>query len=170
MKLLNTYDNFFRADKTQEIYNYVLQSFYQIGWEDGTEPEHKQYPNLYSKYSIKDLEQIDILNPILKKLDLNKKDYSTCIVNLTKPLDVNFIHTHPKQKVVLYYANLTWNPEWGGETIFYKQDRKSIELTNTFTPNRLIFFDGSVPHTIKAQNFLGPSYRFTISFFFNYFE
>ena len=69
--------------------------------------------------------------------------------------------------VALYYANFTWNSEWGGETIFYKKDRKTIDLANPYTPNQLIIFDGKIPHTIKSQNLIGPSYRFTISLFFN---
>ena len=73
---------------------------------------------------------------------------------------------HSNTLVVLYYANLTWNPEWGGETIFYKKDKKTIDLANPYVPNRLVFFDGKISHTIKAQNIIGPSYRFTISLFF----
>ena len=50
---------------------------------------------------------------------------------------------------------------------FTKKDRKTISLANPYTPNQLIVFDGKVPHTIKSQNLIGPSYRFTISLFFN---
>ena len=89
------------------------------------------------------------------------------MVNLIKPLDVNFIHVHPDQLVALYYVNITWNPEWGGETLFYEKDRKTIKLASPYVPNRLMIFDGKVPHTIKSQNLLGPSCRFTISIFFN---
>ena len=32
--------------------------------------------------------------------------------------------------------------------------------------HQLVFFDGKIPHTIKTQNIIGPSYRFTISLFF----
>ena len=39
-----------------------------------------------------------MLGPILEKVKpykLNIDNYKNCVVNLTKPLDVNFIHTHP---------------------------------------------------------------------------
>ena len=49
-------------------------------------------------------------------------NYFRCRINLTKPLDLNFIHVHPDQIVALYYCNLTWSPEHGGETIFYTDD------------------------------------------------
>ena len=163
---LKVYDNFFENDHCAEIYNFVSKSYFKIGWEDTEELRHKPYPNLHSAYSTEDLDKIKILEPIIKKFKIPKNKYWKCIVNLTKPLDVNFIHVHPNTLVALYYANLTWNPEWGGETMFYKKDKKTINLANPYIPNRLVFFDGKIPHTIKAQNTIGPSYRFTISLFF----
>jgi Rps23 Pro-64 3,4-dihydroxylase Tpa1-like proline 4-hydroxylase len=163
---IQVHDNFYENDHCQEIYDFVNKSYFKIGWEDSDEPQHKPYPNLHSIYSKEDLDKIKILKPILKKFKIPKDNYLKCIVNLTKPLDVNFIHVHPNMSVALYYANLTWNPEWGGETIFYKKDKKTIDLANPYVPNRLVFFDGKIPHTIKTQNIIGPSYRFTISLFF----
>jgi SM-20-related protein len=62
---------------------------------------------------------------------------------------------------------MTWNPEWGGETVFYEDNGRDILESSPYTPNRAIIFDGSIKHTIKAQNILGPSYRFTTSLFFH---
>ena len=165
--LIKIYDNFFPNDQSAHINNFVLKSLYKLGWEDTEEPQHRAYPNLHSSYSPEDVAKIKILEPILKKVKLTKKHYSKCMVNLTKPLDVNFIHMHPGCIVALYYANMHWDPEWGGETLFYEKDRKTIGLASPYIPNRLVIFDGKVPHTIKSQNLLGPSYRFTIGMFFN---
>jgi Rps23 Pro-64 3,4-dihydroxylase Tpa1-like proline 4-hydroxylase len=165
--MIKKYKDFFENDKADFIHNFVLKSYYRIGWNDTGEPRHKAYPNLYSEYNSEDLTNLKILNPILKVINKKKDSYDKCVVNLTKPLDVNFIHTHPSQTVALYYANLTWNPEWGGETLFYEKDKTTIKLANPYTPNQLIIFKGSIPHTIKSQNLIGPSYRFTVSLFFN---
>jgi SM-20-related protein len=89
------------------------------------------------------------------------------MVNLSKPADPNFTHCHPKQVVCLYYANLNWHPNFAGETLFYTEDQKEIRYGSTYTPNRLVIFDGEIPHTIRAQNITGPNYRFSISIFFN---
>jgi len=165
--MIKKYNDFFEIDKTESIHRFVLESYYKIGWTDTDEPRHKAYPNLHSVYSPQDLEKIKILDPILKVLNKSKKHYDSCVVNLIKPLDINFIHTHSNQTVALYYVNLTWDPEWGGETLFYGKDKKTIKLANPYTPNQLLVFKGSIPHTIKSQNLIGPSYRFTISLFFN---
>jgi|TARA_R110002020_G_scaffold32396_1_gene99649 Rps23 Pro-64 3,4-dihydroxylase Tpa1-like proline 4-hydroxylase len=165
--MIKIIDDFFPNDQSQKIFQFILKSSYLIGWDDSDEPQHRAYPSIYSSYSREEVDRIKVLPPILKKLQLSEKHYQKCIINLTKPMDVNFIHMHSDQIVALYYANITWNPEWGGETIFYKKDRKTVDLCNPYTPNRLVIFDGKVPHTIKSQNLIGPAYRFTMSLFFN---
>lgn len=54
----------------------------------------------------------------------------------------------------LHYSNCSWNPEWGGETLFYKDNGKDVLDCNPYVPNRGVIFDGSILHTIKAQNTL----------------
>ena len=168
--MMQIYDNFFDTEKCSRIYSTLLNSYYKIGWTDSEEPQHRAYPNLHAKYSFEDIKNLKIIDTVLDKLkdkNITIDNYDTCIINLTKPLDVNFIHCHPNQIVFLHYSCLSWNPEWGGETIFYKDDKKNILEATAYVPNRAIIFDGNIPHTIKAQNILGPSYRFTTSIFFN---
>jgi len=50
--------------------------------------------------------------------------------------------------------------------LLYKNNKRDILLASPYVPNRLIIFDGSIPHTITSQSILGPTYRFTISLFF----
>tara|TARA_R100001244_G_scaffold54062_1_gene46822 strand:- start:61 stop:570 length:510 start_codon:yes stop_codon:yes gene_type:complete len=164
---MQVYDNFLSSVVAHEAYEFVLKSYYKIGWEDSLEPEQRVFPNLHSIFSKEDVEKLNILGPVNKKIKDQNLIYEKCIVNLTKPLDVNFVHVHPNQVVALYYANMNWKTEDGGETIFYKDNRKDILLASPYVPNRLIIFDGSTPHTITSQSILGPTYRFTISLFFN---
>ncbi|MDB2561678.1 hypothetical protein N9X67_04855 [Amylibacter sp.] len=160
-------NDFLSSSKLQSLYEMVINSNFRIGWEDSHEGRLKQYSNLHSLYSFSDFENTQII-PYLKKFkSINIEKYDSCVVNLTKTMDVNFIHTHPNQNVFLLYCNLTWNPEWGGETIFYKDNKVDILETNPYISNRAIFFDGEIPHIIKSQNILGPVYRFTLSVFFN---
>jgi len=125
---------------------------------------------LHSHWSFEDVKNLRILNLVLDKLkdkNITIDNFDKCVINLTKPLDVNFTHLHTDQIVFLHYSCLTWNPQWGGETIFYEKDMKTILKCNPYVSNRAVIFDGDIPHTIKAQNILGPSYRFTTSLFFN---
>tara|TARA_R110002020_G_scaffold467963_1_gene691888 strand:- start:238 stop:780 length:543 start_codon:yes stop_codon:yes gene_type:complete len=171
MKDINVYDNFLAASHMDTIYGFLQNAYYRIGWHDTQQPQHRAFPNLHSKFTPEGVKSLNILNPVLEKFKdthITKDNYKQCIINLTKPLDVNFIHTHPYNEIVaLYYCNPTWDVEWGGETLFYADNRKDIRFANPYTPNRLIIFNGDISHTIKSQNLLGPSYRFSISLFFN---
>lgn len=168
--MIETYDNFLTPPESTNLFNLIMNSNFKIGWDDSDELQHKAFPNLHAEYNLLDIQKTKLLEPVLDKLknkNIGMNNYIKCIVNLTKPMDVNFIHNHDKQIVALHYSNITWNPEWGGETVFYKDNKKDILFSSPYTPNKLIIFDGEIPHTIKAQNILGTSYRFTTSIFFN---
>ena len=45
----------------------------------------------------------------------------------------------------LYYANFEWQPDWGGETIYYN-DEEDAELAITPKPGRLVIARGAILH------------------------
>jgi hypothetical protein len=168
--MIEKYDNFFTPSIQAQLFNTIIKSTFKIGWNDSEEIQHKMYPCLHSPYTFEDVKSVQILDVVLDRLknkNITINNYVGCIINLTKNIDVNFIHNHPNQIVFLHYSNLTWNPEWGGETVFYEDNGRDILESSPYIPNRGIIFDGNIKHTIKAQNILGPSYRFTTSLFFN---
>ena len=61
----------------------------------------------------------------------------------------------------LYYPNTFWNPHWGGKLRFYSkqvysgilEDMDEYEIgTVDFVPNRLLMFDGRIPHGAEAPH------------------
>lgn len=173
MKGIEVFDNFLTHDHRRHIFETAQRSLFQIGWDDSPELDKKHQPCLHSRYNLNDLRNIEIWNPLLeiakkskfkKSLTLNK--LKETVLNLTKPGDINYTHTHHKRVTALYYINPTWDIEWGGETLFFDDQVKNISFVSPFTPNRLIIADGAIPHTIKAQNYGGPAYRFTLTMFF----
>jgi hypothetical protein len=52
---------------------------------------------------------------------------------------------HERHVTALYYANLEWQPDWGGETIYYN-DGEDAELAITPRPGRLVIARGAVLH------------------------
>jgi hypothetical protein len=54
---------------------------------------------------------------------------------------------------VLYYANLVWQPDWGGETLFYKDDNDAV-LAVSPRPGRLVVSRGAILHraTVPTQD------------------
>jgi len=61
----------------------------------------------------------------------------------------------------LYYTNTFWNPNWGGALRLYseqfysgiKEDMDEFEIGRVdFKPNRLLIFDGRIPHGAEAPH------------------
>ena len=171
MEGFKIFKNIFNHGKAEYVYNCAYAANYKIGWNDSVDLHAKQYPCLHSPIEEKDAHNLDILpqiqqlglqsqfEPIFKKMNITK-----AVINLTKPGDVHFIHSHRDTVVVLYYINLNWKDEFGGETIFYSNDMDII-YTSKYEPRKLIIFDGEIPHCIKPQSILGPQFRFTLSLF-----
>ena len=71
--------------------------------------------------------------------------------------DSYYIHRdspeHSNNVTVLYYANLIWLPDWGGETIFYKDDNDAV-LAVSPRPGRLVVSRGAILHrgTVPTQD------------------
>ena len=152
----------------QQIYNFVYNSTYKLGWAD--REDEKFVPNIHSNWSLEDVEKSGLLEH-LKKLDDTlkyniEKNFHKCIVNLSKSGDYNFCHTHKDQTVILYYVNLDWQDGWGGETIFYNETMSEASKTVLYKPNRAILFDGNTPHSIRPSSHIAPQYRFTLGIFF----
>ena len=63
----------------------------------------------------------------------------------------------------LYYYNRFWNPKWGGTLRIYDSPQQGLQGRNEhiknhqiaeveFVPNRLVLFDGRIPHGADAPN------------------
>jgi Rps23 Pro-64 3,4-dihydroxylase Tpa1-like proline 4-hydroxylase len=167
---IQIFNNLLTLSERYKIYDFIKNSRFQIGWNDTAELENNNFSNLYSFYNEEDLNKLNFVNFITKnnlKMQhlFNTHHITKSIVNLTKPTDVYFSHYHPEDKVLLYYVNVRWKEEWGGETLFFDDNLQDIFFTSSFSPGRIIVFDGMTPHTIRPQSIAGPHYRFTLSIF-----
>lgn len=169
-KTIKIYDNLFDLNYRQTLYNYVDTSRYVIGWSDTNIPEKQQYRNLHSNYNEDDLKTIQYLQ-ILESVGILKEveglELKRAVVNLSTPSDAHFIHSHPEKKVILYYANLEWQDGWHGETLFFEDNSREVVYASSYTPGRVIVFDGGIPHSIRPQSILAAKFRFTLALFFD---
>ena len=152
------------------IYSYAINSKFRIGWRDQTDIANAAHQYMHCPLSLEELEQTGLLSAIKDERVLERIDGRNpvkSVINLGVPADVNFMHTHKEQDVLLYYVNLAWRPEWAGETVFFEQNKTDISFSSAYTPNRVLFFDGEIPHSIRCQSIAAPHYRFTLSVFFN---
>jgi hypothetical protein len=163
---LRLYDSVFDMAYRSKLYQYMHGSFFKIGWADGLTPEKRGYQFLHSGHSEEDLKSVGLIEhlqqtPVGQELvgyTLNK-----AVLNLSTPADVNFVHTHPEDKVLLYYVNLDWEDGWHGETLFFDESAKNIMFASAYTPGRIIAFDAKIPHTIRPQSHIATFYRMTFA-------
>ena len=167
---IEVYDNLFTLSERVKFYNFVSNSNFKFGWEDTNEIEYGNYKYFYSSYSSDDLDNFGFFESLGRHDDLYNKlnVYSPkkCIVNLSIPVNTYFNHSHVEDKVLLYYANIRWKEEWGGETLFYNDSLKDILFASPYVPGRVIVFDGKIPHTLRPQSGSAPHFRFTFTTFF----
>lgn len=165
-KLIRVYDDVLDFSLRQHIYEFATQSMFKIGWADGNIIENKKHQFLYSTYNNEDLIRLGILDALDKSVVKDEfvgYKLKHCILNLSTASDVNFVHAHPEDKVVLYYVNLEWHDGWHGETLFFDETQRSIEFGSPYTPGRIIAFDAKIPHTIRPQSHIAAKFRFTLA-------
>jgi hypothetical protein len=162
-------DNVFSKAYTGFLWAFVKASLFQLGWKDSGSIEHSSLLCMHSQYSPDDLKDARLLEE-LSKTDIGKlvntDKLTKCIVNLVTPGQTYIEHTHLDEDVLLIYCNEIWRREWGGETLFYSKDNVDLERAVEYIPNRVVFFSGEHPHTIRPPSFSASNYRFTVTLFF----
>ena len=176
---IEVFDDVFDINYANHIWGFVYNSRFLIGWEDDSIPEHSPFNHMHSNYNDDDINNLGIISKLLKTPAakyMDGKQLVKSVVNISSPGQTYFDHTHPDDwsgstipqspKVFLYYANLEWKREWGGETMFYTKDNKEIERAVEYRPNRLIVFDGEHSHRVGTPTAHSPYFRFSLSMFF----
>jgi hypothetical protein len=167
---VRVYDGAVPLKLRQDLYTWAMQASYKIGWEDSLLAEHRQHMYLHARFNDEELAKTGLLmqlapTPVFK--EVAGLALKSAVLNLSTPSDVHFAHAHPEQRVLLYYVNFDWRPQWYGETVFFKENLDDIELALQYTPGRIVAFDGHIPHSIRPQSHVAPHFRFTLSMFFD---
>ena len=81
--------------------------------------------------------------------------------------DVYFPHRdcapHLSNVTVLYYANLRWHADWGGETVFY-DDKFDARVAVTPRPGRILAMRGAILHRGGMPTRVCYDQRLTIAY------
>jgi hypothetical protein len=152
-----------------KIYNYVKNSLFTItGYDNGILEE--RHLTLISHYDVTDLEECGFLSGLPEEIKslISPQEYNVTdvLVNLCKPDDIFHIHSDDTTNnglTLIYYVNLKWQLEWGGDTVFLDSTSKEIEYTSKYSPGKFVLFDGGIPHLIRPSTRLAPDYRFTLA-------
>lgn len=165
-KKIEIFDNALTFEERFFLYNYALNSKYQLSRYTDTTPESSKYPKtLQCDFNLKDILNSNILrnDTVQSYLKENGLRVYRAYINLCIPSDIYKYHIDGNShgKTCLYYMNTDWMPEWEGETIF-SMDRMNIDYSSSFIPGRLIFFDPTIPHKSTQPSYDAKYHRFVL--------
>jgi len=70
----------------------------------------------------------------------------------------------PNGYTCIYYPHERWEPNWGGETVFFNTEKTDIVASVYPMPNRMVMFNGCIPHVARGLTRSCPTYRITLMF------
>jgi hypothetical protein len=168
-KILDIYDDHFSFNDRYKFFNYIKNSIYKIGGNDGSGQEQfDQIQQIYSVFSPSDIDkmelsQTDLFKHIAEKYKLQNRQLKLIRVNFSPPSERNFIHCDAAGVTVLYYASVTWKLEWGGHTLFMDDNLDEAVYTCIYKPGRVVVFDGTIPHMIMTPTMMTTQYRYSLA-------
>ncbi|MEO6093816.1 MAG: 2OG-Fe(II) oxygenase [Novosphingobium sp.] len=92
---------------------------------------------------------------------------SRCYANSMPPGVGGGIHRDsldPAHLTLIYYPQLAWSPEEGGETLFFDESETRVIGRVEPRPNRLAVFPGVIPHRAEPIGVDAPANRITLMF------
>lgn len=163
-KKIYVFDDLFSFDERDLFYVFMKKSMYRINGGDGAMASYTN--QVYSLYSDEDVENMGFYRTkgfeiLDKKFGLKSRDKKQIRVNCSNPLEVADTHSDRNGLTLLYYANLKWQLNWSGHTLFLNESLTDIEYTCAYKPGRVVVFDGSIPHMIMLSNFQATENRLT---------
>ena len=118
---------------------------------------------------------INTFKPSIEKL-LDPSFIKRCNQNISMQINCSFpstidkLHLDTKTNIekgytILYYANMKWDVNFGGETLFYNNNQEIIAGVIP-KPGRFVVFDSYTYHSARPPQSNCPYYRFSLAFKF----
>jgi len=152
-------DNFLSQEEFLKVSQYCMDTEYRYGEiDDDGLPPRGMINEIQSEEDV-----FRILRVRLEEKEPMIKDMSfyRMYVNCFAPGENPYFHEDGECITFLYYVNMDWDLQNGGETQFYIDGNI---LGVPALPNRLVMFDGMIPH--RATSFRN-GHRFTIAIKYN---
>jgi hypothetical protein len=148
---------------------------YMIANRSHTDIQHLSHERLISELSDQDIQMSGIFTgqrrKIIDEYVSMDSNIQSAYINLGVKTDDYKIHidfmgrnSNLIPKTILYYANMEWQTNWGGQTLLFDSSGTEIIHSITVKPGRLAIFDSRIPHTATTCAPAGPPYRFTLAF------
>lgn len=165
-------DNFYPNENELEkfFHEYIWQGKIQLVFNNVGSDEETHAHSWSSNLDAENFEQVEFINSLYKRV-IKFENVLNCKIkkwhaNIYPSGFDGTIHTDYNEEnkpTFLFCSNSRWEPEWGGEFIIYN-DQKEATKVFSYKPNRLIVFDGRLPHRAVAPTRVSSLLRSTIAF------
>jgi len=154
-KKIHIFDNLFTLSEIEKFYEFIRSSMFLIDGGDGFISLYND--QIYSSYSDNDIINMGFYKTkgyeiINKFLNISEREKKQIRVNCSIPSEKMDVHQDGEGITLLYYANLKWELNWGGHTLFLNENLSDIEYTCAYKMGRVVVFDGTIPHLIMLAN------------------
>ncbi len=112
---------------------------------------------------------LEMLGEILKEasnyIDMDLMEVSEAYANLYTNETVTTIHTDHWDEdavTILYFVTPEWETNWGGEILFFQED-KEVEGGFSYKPNRMMIFPSNKPHRVATVSSSAKMPRISIA-------
>ena len=150
----------------------LTQALHRSGYtrSEVARPDTAQYRHWATEIDPKACQQMPIYAPAMQALALFSPQASLRLyrsyVNVAHFGDMLFTHTDclpdAGEVTALWYISESWDPEWGGETMFYDQ-HMDVRAAIMPRPGRLALFHGDIPHAGRPPNRICDAPRYTLA-------
>jgi SM-20-related protein len=175
-------DDLLSPEGQQQIYEFLNQPGWRFGWKSHLKKDvysfwHKHFAGTRNPDRQREEDcagELQTAAPLiykfwasLQRTCLNDHKLVRCYANGFSFGCDGTVHTDsssPDSFTSIYYPNPKWNPDWGGETIFFNGDQTDILAAVYPKPNRMITFPGTMPHAARGVSRCCPDLRITLMF------
>jgi SM-20-related protein len=185
---IRIFDDVLSDDQRRSINNFLHQPGWKFGWRSHAKDDqfsfwHKHFagnknPDHYEKdgaeqqYDCEDElhKHCDILYDFWKSLQqtvLAGHTLIRCYANGAPFGSEGTLHTDsisPRSYTAVYYPHKQWQINWAGETVLYDPTDQEITASIYPKPNRLLIFNGAIPHVARGVSRSCPVLRATLMF------
>ena len=162
-KIIQVWDDVFPLDVRHHILKKIMQAGFKLNLtSDPILTDQASALHLTCPVNLPDLMNM--------KFDISKfignKKFMNSWINLNSAHERTRYHVDVAEQncvSVLYYANLKWDINWDGGTIWRSDDLKDIEFISDYVPGRLVMFESTIPHKAIQPTYEAAPYRITLN-------
>jgi Rps23 Pro-64 3,4-dihydroxylase Tpa1-like proline 4-hydroxylase len=153
---IHIYDDLMSIDEAKILHNSLLLANYNYLHVSEKENKlyitSKDYKLLQAEISISDFSNMKIGDLFLKAVenysDVNKIKLERVFSLCSKYGSTDYCHKDYFENgngiSAVYFSNLEWEADWGGEIIFF--DEQGNDIAISYKPRRLLIFNGTINH------------------------